>query len=279
MDSGEVETLMYVSNRPEDGALNRQSFALLVMLAVLGMSRAAIAVTNAVDASICDAEWTDVEALPNFADRYSRWQALAPKCAKTGMYEARLAALQTLLGRYDDAKKTVGVGLALNTPYKKHLLSTMAGIALNQGQLADAQKQYRALIASYPDYFDGYCGMGSIMLIERKFSQAVRYLNEAAQREQVPIIYRQLTIAYHQLHQNQQAVDAFDKAYRLNPHIVRDKDATHAAARALMFLGNYRAADGAVKLLLEANPAAGADPEIQQSQRIIREELQKATQK
>ena len=52
-----------------------------------------------------------------------------------------------------------------------------------------------------------------------------------------------------------------------------------AAARALMFLGNYRAADGAVKLLLQANPAAGADPEIQQTQQIIRERLQEKTQK
>jgi tetratricopeptide (TPR) repeat protein len=112
------------------------------------------------------------------------------------------------------------------------------------------------------------------MLIERKFPEAVRYLNEASQHAQVPIIYRHLTIVYHQLHQNQQAVDAFDKAYRLNHDIVRDKDATHAAARALMFLGNYRAADGAIKLLLEANPAAGADPEIQQTQQIIWEKLQ-----
>jgi tetratricopeptide (TPR) repeat protein len=251
----------------------------IAMLAVLGTSRSATAVTNMVNVDICDAEWTQVEALPGFADRLSRWRALAAKCANSGMYEARLATLQTLLGWYDEARGTVRAGLALDTPYKKNLLSTMAGIALNQGQLVDAQRQYQALIVSYPDYFDGYCGMGTIMLTERKFAEAIRYLNEAAKREQVPIIYRQLTISYHQLHQNQQAVEAFDKAYRLNPRIVRDKDATHAAARALMFLGNYRAADGAVKLLLEANPAAGADPEIQQTQQIIREKLQEETRK
>lgn len=259
--------------------MNRNAFIPLAMLAVLGTAQSATAVTNIINVNICDAEWTEVEALPRFADRLSRWQAVAPKCARSGLYEARLAALQTLLGRYDDAKKTVSAGLALSTPYKKNLLSAMAGVALSQGQLADAQKQYQALIASDPDYFAGYSGMGAVMLNERKFSEAVRYLNEAAQHAQAPIIYRNLTIAYHQLHQNQQAVEAFDKAYRLNPHIVRDKDATHAAARALMFLGNYRAADGAVKLLLEANPAAGADPEIQQTQQIIREKLQEETRK
>jgi hypothetical protein len=41
-----------------------------------------------------------------------------------------------------------------------------------------------------------------------------------------------------------------------------------------MFLCNYRAADGAVKLLLEANPSAGVDPEIQQTQQMIRQKLQ-----
>jgi tetratricopeptide (TPR) repeat protein len=254
-------------------------FAVLAVLAVLGAAPSATAVTNIVNVNICDAEWTAVEALPRFADRVSRWQALAPKCARSGLYEARLATLETLFGRYDEAREAVRAGLALDSPYKKELLSTMAGVALNQGQLADAQKQYQALITSYPNYYDGYCGIGAIMLIERKFPEAVRYLNEAAQYAQAPIIYRHLTIAYHQLHQNQQAVDAFDKAYRLNHDIVRDKDATHAVTRALMFLGNYRAADGAVKLLLEANPAAGADPQIQQTQQIIREKLEEATPK
>ena len=110
------------------------------MLAVLGTSQSATAATNIVNANICEAKWTQVEALPHFADRLSRWQALAPKCAKSGLYEARLATLQTLLGRYDEARETVRVGVALDTPYKKTLLSTMAAVALSQGQLADAQK-------------------------------------------------------------------------------------------------------------------------------------------
>lgn len=249
------------------------------MLVVLGTARVATAATNMINANTCEGEWTQVVALPQVADRLVRWQALAPTCAKSGLYEVRLAALQTVAGRYDEARETARAGLALNTSYKKQLLSAIAAVALNQGHLEDAQKQYQALIASYPDYFDGYCGTGAIMLIERRFSEAVRYLNEAAQHAQNPIIYRHLTIAYHQLHQHQQAVEAYDKAYRLNHDIVRDKDATHAAARALMFLGNYRAADGAVKLLLEANPAAGADPEIQQTQQIIRQKLQEEAQK
>jgi tetratricopeptide (TPR) repeat protein len=179
-----------------------------------------------------------------------------------------------MAGRYDEAEKTARAGLALDTSYKKELLSAMAAVALNRGQWGDALKQYQALISSYPDYFDGYCGTGAVMLIERKFSDAVRYLNEAARHAQNPIIYRHLTIAYAQLHQHQQAVEAFDRAYRLNPNVVGDKDAIHAAARSLMFLGNYRAADGAIKLLLKANPAAGSDPEVQQSERIIQEKLQ-----
>jgi len=44
-----------------------------------------------------------------------------------------------------------------------------------------------------------------------------------------------------------------------------------------MFFENCRAADAAIKLRLEANPAAGADPEIMESQRIIEAELKKAT--
>lgn len=247
----------------------------VVMLAALAGASLTPAATTTSNVNTCDGEWSQVAALPQFQDRLARWRALAPKCARSGLYEVRLAGLLTLVGRYDEAKQAVHTGLALGTPYKKQLLSAMAAIALNTMRLADAKKEYQALIASYPDYFDGYCGMGALMLMERKFPEAVDYLNEAARRQQVWIIYRHLTIAYAQLHRHQQAVEAFDKAYRLNPDVVGDKDSIHAAARSLMFLGNYRAADGAIKMLLKANPAAGADPEVQQSERIIQEKLQK----
>ena len=247
-------------------------------LAVLGGSTWATAATTMSNVNTCDGEWSQVQTLPHFPDQLARWQALGPRCAKTGLYEVRLAGLLTLVGRYNEARDAVHTGLALDTPYKKQLLSARAAIALNTLQFADAQKQYQALITTYPDYFDGYCGMGALMLMERKFPEAVQYLNEAAQHQQNWVIYCHLTIAYAQLHQHQQAVEAFDKAYRLNPNVVGDKDSIHAAIRSLMFLGNYRAADGAVRLLLNANPGAGEDQEIQQSERIIQEKLQEAQQ-
>lgn len=245
----------------------------VTILAMLGGSAWASAATATGNADTCEAEWSQVEALPGFADQLVRWRALAPKCARSGLYEVRLAGLLTETSRYDEAREAVRSGLDLDTPYRKELLGARAAISLNTMQLADAQKQYQTLIASYPDYFDGYCGMGALMLMERKFREAVDYLNQAARHQQSWIIYRHLTIAYAQLHQHKEAVDAFDKAYRLNPSVVGDKDAIHAAARSLMFLGNYRAADGAIKLLLHANPAAGADPEIQQTERIIQQNL------
>ena len=248
----------------------------VAIVAMLGGSAAARAATPTTNVDTCDTEWSQVLALPNRTDQIARWRHLAPKCAKSGLYEVRLTGLLTVTGQYEEATEAVRGGLALDTPYRKDLLGARAAISLSKLQLADAQKQYQALIASYPDYFEGYCGMGALMVMERKFPEAVDYLNQAARHGQVWIIYRHLTIAYAQLHQNQQAVDAFDKAFRLNPGVVGDKDAIHSAIRSLMFLGNYRAADGAVKMLLKANPAAGADPEVQQSERIIQQELSKA---
>lgn len=251
----------------------------IATLVVLGGSTWATAATTMSNVNTCDTEWTQVEALPHFPDRLARWRTLAPQCAKTGIYEARLAALLTLVGRYEEAREAVRAGLALDSPYKKQLLSTMAGISLNTGQLSEAQREFQALIAAYPDYFDGYCGMGALMLMERKLPEAVRYLSEAARRQQAWIVYRHLTIAYFGLHQYRQAVEAFDRAYRLNPNVVADKDAIDAATRSLIVLGNYRAADGAIKLLLGANPTASADPEIQQTERTIQEKLQAENQK
>lgn len=265
---------------PVDGKRSVSSARLaawVVILAMLG-SRWASGATTVSNVSTCEAEWSQVLELPHFSDQLARWQAAAPKCAGNGLYEVRLTGLLTVTGRYNEARQAVRAGLALNTPYKKELLGADAAISLNTMQLADAQKQYQVLIASYPDYFDGYCGMGALRLMERRFTEAVTYLNQAARHQQSWIIYRHLTIAYAQLHQHQRAVEAFDKAYRLNPKVVGDKDAIHAATRSLMFLGNYRAAEGAINLLLRANRSAGADPQIQETERIIQDKLREQTQ-
>jgi hypothetical protein len=63
------------------------------MLVVLGTARVATAVTNMINANTCEGEWTQVVVLPQVADRLVHWQALAPTCAKSGLYEVRLAAL------------------------------------------------------------------------------------------------------------------------------------------------------------------------------------------
>lgn len=147
----------------------------ITILAILGASAWASAATPTANVDSCGIEWNQVQALPDFADQLVRWQALAPKCAKSGIYEVRLAGLLTLAGRYDEAREAVRSGLALDTPFRKELLGARAAISLNTMQLADAQKQYQALISSYPDYFDGYCGMGALRLMERKFPEAVDY--------------------------------------------------------------------------------------------------------
>lgn len=244
------------------------------VFALLGNSPWATAAATASNADTCDDAWSRVALLQPLPHRLASWQTLGSKCGKSGLYEVRLAGLLTLLGRYDDARNAVRTGLALDTPYEKQLLSAGAAVELNAMRLGDAERQYRALITSYPDYYDGYCGMGALMLMKRNIPEAVRYLNEATQHEHVWIIYRHLTVAYAQLHEWQRAVAAFSNAYQLNPQVIGDRDSAYAAALSLMYLGKFRLADGTIKLLLKANPAAAADPQVQRSERTIEEKLQ-----
>jgi len=234
---------------------------------------------TAANKDFCEDAWGHVQQAPAVTDRLQQWSALNTQCGNSGLYESRLARLNILAGRFEEARRVAQAGLALKSPYEKELLSTEAEIDLNQFRLDKALLQYVALIKSYPDYYDGYAGVGTVKLMQHNFTEAVQYLNQAAARGKVPVyIYRNLIIAHHQLGENQQAIDAVNTAYKVDTDIVKDKDAMNAAARSYIFIGNYHAADGALKMLVKSNPEAANDPQIRQTMSYVAKKLQEEKQ-
>src|SRR5882757_1373925 len=67
---------------------------------------------------LCDDEWNGMQDLSP-ADRVRHWASVGPKCGNSGLYEVRLARLNTIVGRYEDARRVVDTGLALHSPYEK----------------------------------------------------------------------------------------------------------------------------------------------------------------
>jgi tetratricopeptide (TPR) repeat protein len=253
--------------------------AWVMLLGSLALSAVDDCMATTTNKELCEDEWTHLQQVPAVTERLRQWSALSAKCENSGLYESRLARLNILAGRFEEARRVTQVGLALKSPYGKELLSTAAEIDLNQMKLDTALLQYEAIIKSYPDYYDGYAGVGTVKLMQNNFTEAVTYLNQATAHGKVPVyIYRNLIIAHHQLGENQQAIDAVNTAYKVDKDIVKDKDAMNAAARSYIFIGKYHAADGTLKMLVKANPEAANDPQIRETMSHVAKKLQEEKQ-
>jgi hypothetical protein len=258
------------------GALREWVMLLLGSLALLAVDNC---IATTVNKDLCEDEWTHVQQVPAVGEQLRQWSALGNKCAHSGLYESRLARLNILAGQFEEARRVTRAGLALKSSYEKELLSAAAEIDLNQMKLDSALLQYEAIIKSYPDYYDGYGGVGTVKLMQHNFTEAVQYLNQAAARGKVPVyIYRNLIIAHHQLGENQQAIDAVNTAYKVDKDIVKDKDAMNATARSYIFIGKYKAADGALKMLVKSNPEAANDPQIRETMGYVAKKLEEEKQ-
>jgi tetratricopeptide (TPR) repeat protein len=228
-----------------------------------------------VNKNLCNNEWRQIlQNNRTMEGRLQRWSSLNEKCANSGLYEARLTSLYTFTRQYDKAKKTAESGLALKTSYDKELRSALAGVYLDEQDLDSALHQYQVLIKAYPDWFDGYGGVGAVKLIQHKFDDAVHYLTEADKRGHALYIYEDLTIAYHELGRNKEAADELDKGYRYDKTIAADRDTMVAAARSYILLGRYDVADGLLKLLLRANPAVASDKQYVATVQFVNKKLQ-----
>lgn len=248
---------------------------LLVLCTIWSISAEANPVTESVNKDPCNDEWQQVLArYPKVEDRIEHWAALS-RCAHSGIYESRLSALYNQAGMFKKARKLADAGLTLHTPYRKELLSNLAGVDLSELKLDTALRKYEAIIKHYPDWYDGYGGVGTVKLMQNKFDEAVQFLNEAVKREHEEhyYIYRNLTLAYHKLGVHEEVVKAINTAYALNKNVVRDRDAMLCAARSYALLGKYKVANGLLGMLLQARPEVGTDPEVVRVARFVSRKL------
>ncbi len=223
----------------------------------------------------CKDEWRQTLQSPaSTEDKIREWSGLKAKCGISGLYEYRMGVLDVLAGRYDEARTVTQAALAPGTPYEKYLLSVIANADLGQGNLDSSLLRYEALIKKYPEYYDGYAGVGAVKLVQHKIEESIQYLNEGAKRARTLDIYRNLTIAYAQLGRHEEAVKAMNDAYAIDKSIVKDRESMHAAAISYILLGKLHVADGFLKMLVQADPQAANDPEIRKTMGYVSKKLE-----
>ena len=249
-------------------------WTVVAVLAVASASASGKPMSVRVNHESCTAEWLQIgQGSTNTQEQIRSWLAVAEKCARSGLYEARLALLYVLDGRLDDARTAIDTGLALKTPYEKELTSVLANVEMGEGKLDDSLQRYERLIRIYPKFFDAYAGAGAVKVLQRRFSEALTYLSEARALGKTAAMYRNLIVTYDQLGKYDAAVSAVKEGYAFDISIGRDKEAMHAAAIAYCHLGNFSVADGMLKMLFHADPEAAKDPEVARTMLYISKHL------
>jgi len=213
----------------------------------------------------CEKEWDEVlssKSLSSYDSKIEYWKSKSKACGKTGIYEFRLGHLYTMSGQLSKAESAFNNGLSYKTKYRKELLSGLADLHLKKSDWKSAESTYKRIISEYPQWYNGYQGLGIVKLIKKEFKQSIDLLNKSNQLQATSLSYRNLTIAYHQIGDHANTVNSINSAFEIDSNIQSDRDAMLAAAVSYAKLGKYKVADGLLGMLLKARPEVQNDEQF-----------------
>ncbi|MGA9769030.1 MAG: tetratricopeptide repeat protein [Blastocatellia bacterium] len=133
-------------------------------------------------------------------------------------------------GYLDEAIEEFKKTIALNPKHPGAHYCLGMSYLLKDGtlKLKEAAVEFRAEVALYPEEFLAVYNLGLACVVERKYEEAVTFLEKAARlRPQNSDVYLFLGNAYHGLGQFDKAVEAFNKCISLDPDL--DKTSIFAA--------------------------------------------------
>jgi tetratricopeptide (TPR) repeat protein len=133
-----------------------------------------------------------------------------------------------------------------------------------RGDLHGAEGQFQRLVKDYPNWAFGYIKLGVVRLDQRRFREAVDFLEKANTLEKNAFAYRCLAIAHNQLGEHETAVRAANLSYEMDPSLVSDREAMLAAAHSYAAVGKVEVARNLLAMALKAQPDIAKDPRYQQ---------------
>jgi tetratricopeptide (TPR) repeat protein len=224
----------------------------------------------------CEKEWAQVRADSRFSSitsKITQFESYAPSCAGSGLYEVLLAQLYIEEKDLGKAKQVLENALRQKMPHRKEILFKEAIIyGINQ-DLPHAEDIFKSLIRDYPKSYEGYSGLGDILLGQHRPKESIEQYEKANSFQPTVAAYRNLVIAYTQDGRFEDATNAFDKYYRSDKSALGDRDAALSVALAYEKQGQLEVADGALRALLNAKPEVKDDKVFVELFRKVNAEL------
>lgn len=201
--------------------------------------------SNAADVTRCEGLYQSVmdsKRFPNSESKIKYLRDNGRSCEGTGIYESRLAYFYVDAKRFSDAEKTIRDGLSKPNPYHKQLKYSLVDIDVLQGRLDVAFSKAIRLQQEHEDWYGGYLLLSKITLMQRRFEESIQYAIESNKRSPEAGAYLGMTIAYHQLGKDEQAVESIYMAIKLDVSVVSKAPGMDEAIYSLVRLTRYQEA-------------------------------------
>jgi tetratricopeptide (TPR) repeat protein len=272
-----IYTINYLDrNLAETSGQKIKMFRLRYLLLAHCLLASSVGAANSARKSTCEKEWAELKSDSRFVSTTSkieRFESFAPICAGSGLYEVQLSQLYLEARQFSKAEQVLETALKNNLPHRKELLFK-EGIAYFISQdLTRAQNTFKTLIREFPESYEGYSGLGGILLAQHQPKDSIEQYEKANSLNPSAVANRNLTIAYTQVRRYPEASSAFDMYYRLDNTAFGDRDAAISAAIAYAQQGKLELADGTLRGLLTTRPEMKDDKTFVQMFRQVNADL------
>jgi tetratricopeptide (TPR) repeat protein len=254
---------------------------------------AVFAVGTTAQAESCEQQWwadsarfVD-QATPDYKTLLAEWQAREPDCKGTGIYEARLATIFTMLEQPAKAHKTLQSLKNVPEPYKddvalarilaEHQELVIAG-KTEVSSLENVEAKYISFVEQYPTSLEGRALLGGLETVLGKHREAIHHLARATHSKtpgQLHGVFRNLTISLAHVGKYEEAYRAAGKTIEFRKESMADPWFMCAAARAQVGLGRLDDAETTLGVLITKTPDFEADREYQETLRLLVEAKQR----
>lgn len=239
----------------------------------------------------CESQWQAISAetyqqeVPDYLKLLENWQKIGAKCSGTGIYEARLAAVYSILNQIEKARETLQP--FQGKVFKYSNLIDFVSLHIDEAQLSsaghidtenvsDLEQKYLTFVKKYPDFSEGYASLGTWQTYLGKYNDAISSLEKSlATTMFAGGIYRNLTISYAAVGRYDDALKAADKAYELNKKSSSDPDFMFALVKTDAALGDFVASQTALKLIAARVPEIKNTPEFADAANFLINEADK----
>ena len=190
-------------------------------------------------------------------------EGLADTCAGTGLYEARLGYLYSLVGRTQEGERLLRAALETTTGFERELKTSLVNVLSAQARFDDAEDVALNLIADYPEWPGGFTALAGVLLVIGDYQGVVAAAEKSNAIAEDADTYLFLTMAHFNMRNYEESARAMQTSLRLDRAGLMHTDAVASGAMSLLAMGHHEAGLELLERHIELVPDAAESANFQ----------------